>query len=164
MALITALTYVVAAWAKIDNGGIEWVTGDVLRNHVAHDNLRKHLLGDVSSPFGGWLTRYGWLFLLMALASMVIELSAPLVLLWRRAALWWIAATWSFHVAVLVLMAVLFPYQLLGVAFLPAMALYSKGSGMIDPINRRWRRGGKDLGHTLHRVSPRSGLDLRRDR
>ncbi|MDG2112945.1 MAG: hypothetical protein P8N02_10070, partial [Actinomycetota bacterium] len=62
MTLLTVLTYVIAAWAKIRNGGLEWMTGDVLRNQIAYDNLRKHLLGDVHSPLGGWLTRYGWMF------------------------------------------------------------------------------------------------------
>ena len=36
---------------------------------------------------------------------------------------WWIAAAWGFHVGILVLMAIGFPYQLLGVAYAPLLPL-----------------------------------------
>ena len=117
MTLLTALTYAIAAWAKIRNGGLEWMTGDALRNQIAYDNLRKHLLGDVHSSFGGWLTRYRWLFPPLATASMVVEIGAVLAVVPHRLRYWWVASAWAFHAGVLALMAILFPYQLLGLAF-----------------------------------------------
>lgn len=123
MALVTTLSYLIAAWAKLRNGGWEWMTGDVVRNQIAYDNLRKHLLGDSYSHIGGWLTRHGWLFAPMATLSMVVELFAPLAVISRRFRTVWIATAWLFHLAVLVLMAILFPYQLLGVAFVPFLAI-----------------------------------------
>jgi len=126
MTLVVVIAYVIAGLAKLRNGGFDWLTGDVLRNQVAHDNLRKIVLGDVHSPIGAWLVQFGWLFPPMAIASVFVELGAPVVLLggrWRTA---WAGAAWAFHVGVLALMAILFPYQISGIAFvsmLPAEKL-----------------------------------------
>ena len=73
LALATILGYVLAAWAKARNGGLDWITGDVLRNHIAYDNLQKRFLGDPSSPLARFTVPYRWLFPPMAAASMVIE-------------------------------------------------------------------------------------------
>jgi hypothetical protein len=117
MSLLTVATYVLAGWAKVRHGGMDWVTGDVLRNQIAHDNLRKITLGDVHSPLGGWLVRHGWLFPPMALASMVIELGAPLALVRGRVRAAWVTGAWLFHLGILALMAIMFAYPLSGVAF-----------------------------------------------
>ncbi len=119
LSAVTVSTYVIAAWAKLRIGGLDWVSGDVLRSHIAHDNLRKHLLGDPSSPFARFVVPHRWLFAPMAIAAMVLEAIAPIALLGlRRVRLAWTAAAWFFHAMVLVLMAIVFPYQLLGIAFL----------------------------------------------
>jgi len=136
MTLLTVLSYAIAAWAKIRNGGMDWMTGDVLRNQVAYDNLRKHLLGDVHSAFGGWLTRYRWLFPPLATASMVIEIGALAAIPRSRLRPLWVGGAWLFHVGVLVLMAILFPYQLLGFAFLSALPV----EAIVDRGLGRWRR------------------------
>ena len=117
MTLVVVIAYVIAGLAKLRNGGFEWLTGDVLRNQVAHDNLRKILLGDVHSPIGAWLVQFGWLFPPMAVVSVFVELGAPLVLLGKPSRYGWVVAAWGFHLGVLALMAILFPYQLLGIAF-----------------------------------------------
>jgi hypothetical protein len=115
--LVTVLSYVVAGWAKIRNGGMDWVTGDVLRNQVAHDNLRKALHGDTYSPLGELALRHGWLFPPMAAVSMAVELGALVALVRGRWRTIWIVGAWFFHVGVLALMAIGFPYQLVGVAY-----------------------------------------------
>lgn len=120
MAAVTALSYVVAAWAKLRNGGLDWISGDVLRNHIARDNLRKHLLGDASSPISPYLVGHAWLFAPMALVSMVVELAAPIAIVAStRLRHLWVGAAWAFHLGVLALMAIGFPYQLGFVAFVP---------------------------------------------
>ena len=139
--LVTVLTYFVAGWAKMRNGGWDWVNGDVLRNQIANDNLRKLLAGDFYSPFGGWLTRYGWLFPPMAWASMIVEMGAPLALFGRRLGKLWAGAAWGFHAAILVLMMIVFPYQLLFVAFLPFFPIEEWYDRVAAAVRRRAARG-----------------------
>jgi hypothetical protein len=139
--LVTVLAYVVSGWAKVRSGGLDWVTGDSLRNHVAHDNLRKALFGDPSSPIGALALRAGWIFPPMAAMSLLVELGAPVALLVGRVRRAWIATAWLFHVGVLALMAITFPYQLTGIAYasmLPAERILAVGG--------RWRprRAGHD--------------------
>jgi hypothetical protein len=117
MSLITVSTYVVAGIAKQRNGGLHWITGDVLRNQIANDNLRKIVLGDTYSPIGARLVRYAWLFPPMALATMVVELGAPLALLRGRVRTLMVSAMWLFHVAILLVMAIVFIYPLTLVAY-----------------------------------------------
>lgn len=134
--VLVVATYVLAGLAKLRIGGGDWLDGDVLRNLVAHDNLRKAVLGDVHSPLGTALVGQAWLFAPMAWATVLVELAAPVALLggrWRTA---WVAAAWTFHLGVLALMAVLFPYQLLGVAFLPFFPL----ERVLDRTRRRSAR------------------------
>jgi hypothetical protein len=123
---VTAVTYVVAGVAKLRMSGVDWISGDVLRAWVAADNLRKELLDDPYSPLGGALSGVGWVWAPIAAATLLVELAAPLAVLagrprfarltWITTA--WVAAAWLFHVGVLALMAILFPYQLCGVAYL----------------------------------------------
>jgi HTTM domain len=117
MSVVTVATYVLAGVTKLRDGGFDWLTGDVLRNHVAFDNVRKAALGADTSPLAGTVLAHGWVFAPFAWAAMAVELGAPVGLIgrpWRRT---WALAAWLFHVAVLALMAISFPYQLSGVAF-----------------------------------------------
>ena len=124
MTIALVVSYVLAGWAKVRHGGFDWLFGDVLRNQVAYDNLRKELLGSPHSPFGGWLVRYGWVFPPAAIATTLVELGSVVILLdshrWRRR---WALAAWSFHVGVLATMAISFPYPLSFVAYAPLFAV-----------------------------------------
>lgn len=122
-ALVVVLTYLVTGIAKVRMGGLDWVDGDTLRHIVAHDNLRKALLGDAYSPVGPALVAHAWLFAPLAVATVVVELGAWLALLggrWRTA---WVVTAWIFHAGVLALMAIVFAYPLSGVAFAPFFRL-----------------------------------------
>jgi hypothetical protein len=155
MTLTTVVAYVLAGWAKLDIGGLDWVSGDVIRNQVAYDNLRKILLGDVHSPLGGWLAGIGWLWTPVAVATLVIELGAPIVLLGGRWRTLWVVAAWTFHLGILALMAILFPYQLSGVAFASMFA-----AERLDPIVARlagpvsWRRASQRRPRSSDPASP----------
>jgi hypothetical protein len=116
---ITVITYVIAGVTKLRGSGVEWVSGDVLRNYVAFDNLRKIELGDAHATVGAALVMQAWLWRPLAFLTLVIELCAPIALAGRRAALVWCAAAWLFHVGVVLLMAIFFPFPVLGVAFAP---------------------------------------------
>jgi hypothetical protein len=84
---------------------------------VAHDNLRKRLLGDAWSPLSPFVVGHPAVFRFGAWLTVVVELGAPLALLGRRWAYAWIGVAWCFHVGVLAVMAVLFPYPLTGIAY-----------------------------------------------
>ncbi len=114
---ITVTSYFIAGVTKLRNSGLDWALSDILRNYVAYDNVRKIALGDTHSPLGGALVRYRFLFPPLALCSLAMELGAPLALFSRRIAVAFCGAAWLFHLGVLLTMAILFPYPLLGIAF-----------------------------------------------
>lgn len=122
MAVVTCATYLLAGIAKLRMAGLDWAGGDYLRDQIAVDNLRKILLGSPPSPLATPLLAHRWVFTVFALLTLAIELGAPLALLGGRTAALWAVAAWSFHVGVLALMFIVFPYPLAGVAFTPLFA------------------------------------------
>lgn len=123
LALLTVGSYFVAGVAKLRLSGLGWATSDLLRNYIAYDNLRKHLLGDWYSPLGAWLVRHAWLFPPLATASLLLELLAPVALLGPKFARVWSLLAWTFHLGVWAIMAIFFPYPLLGLAYAPLFAV-----------------------------------------
>jgi hypothetical protein len=119
MAVVTACTYVVAAIAKLKLAGAGWFGGELLRAQIAFDNLRKIELGSSYSPLGVWMVQHKTVFAPLAVATLFVELGAPLALAHRRVALVWSLSAWAFHVGVGLMMNIGFPYQLAFVAFLP---------------------------------------------
>jgi hypothetical protein len=122
-ALFTVATYVLAGVAKLRYGGLDWMLGDTLRNHVAYAVARLDVLGGSPPWLGQELVRYAWLFPPMAVASVVIELSAPLALRGGRLRTAWVAAAWLMHAGIAALMHIVFPYPLSLVAFAPLFRL-----------------------------------------
>ncbi len=121
LAVATVIAYLLAGIAKLRVSGLEWMNGDILRLHVAYDNLRKIELGDWHSPIGVVLVRYPWLFPPLAWLSVVLEMGAPLALLHPRLGKLWALGIWSFHVGVLAMMWILFAYPL---SFLPFLCFF----------------------------------------
>lgn len=116
MGLVVA-TYFLGGVAKLRIAGSHWLTGDVLRNQVAFDNLRKILLGDIASPFAELALDLAWIWTPIALFTLLVELGAPVALLGGRLRVVWVICAWLFHVGILALMAIAFSYQLSGIAF-----------------------------------------------
>jgi hypothetical protein len=110
-------SYLAAAIAKLRLVGWGWASGDELRAHIAFDALRKIELGSMHSSIGAELVRHPWIFAPFAWLSLGFELAAPVALLGGRIALIWSLGAWTFHLGVLLLMAIFFPYPLTGVAF-----------------------------------------------
>lgn len=117
MTWIIVIAYILAGVAKLKNSGTGWIWGDELRNYIAIDNARKVLLGDIYSPLAAPLLHVDYLFRVLAALTLVIELAAPVALLSVRAALVWVLLALGFHWGVLVLMMIVFPYQMTGVGF-----------------------------------------------
>ena len=150
MVVVVVVAYVLAGLAKVRAGGLAWASGDVLRNLVAHDSLRKVLVGDTrASPVGGWVLRNDWLFPPMAVLSLAVELGAPIALVGGRWRTGWVIAAWLFHVGVLAVMTIFFAYQLLGVAFACCFA--------IETLPSRWKRGVSAILATNNSNRPNPG-------
>lgn len=125
MALATVLAYVAAGVSKLRYGGVRWMTAENLQSWVAFDLVRKELFGDPYLTAVVDALDHAWPFAVAAVFTVTVELAAPVALLGRRGARAWVAAAWLLHVSVLVVMAVGFPYQLVGVAFLPVLLAVS---------------------------------------
>jgi hypothetical protein len=134
--IVTVTTYLLAGIAKVRTSGLHWVAGDILTNQIAYDNLRKAVLGDRYSPIGAFAVRHAYLMKPLAALSMVLELGAPLALFGRRIGKAWSAVAWAFHVGVLALMAILFPYPLVGIAYLS----FLEPERVARAFVRLWRR------------------------
>ena len=119
MCWVCVCTYFLAGLAKLKNGGLGFIEGESLRNYVALDNVRKIELGSLHSPLVAWVLPYSAAFQALAVVSLGLELGAPLIMVQAKAAKVWALAMWGFHVGVLVLMAILFPYPVAFIAFAP---------------------------------------------
>jgi hypothetical protein len=113
----TAWVYVVAAIAKLKITGLSWMDGEVLRNYIAFDAMRKSQIGTLHSPLAAYLVQVGWPYIGLSILTLAVELGGPIALLDRRLTRLWVLGAWGFHLGVLLSMAIAFPYPLSGVAF-----------------------------------------------
>lgn len=118
---LTAATYLLAGVAKLRIAGTDWLDGELLRNHIAVDNLRKALLGDHIAPLAHVFLDHPAELIVFSVLTLVIEVGAPLVLVSRRLGYVWALGAWGFHVGVVLMMNIWFPYPLAGIAFLPLL-------------------------------------------
>lgn len=114
---VTLATYFIAGVAKLRNSGWTWMEGEILRNYIAYDALRKMQLGSIHSPLAPFIVRQAWLFPIIGWLTMLIELGAPFALLHATLGRVWVALAYTFHLGVLAMMAIAFPYPMCGVAF-----------------------------------------------
>lgn len=130
-AVVTVLTYVVTGIAKVRYAGGDWLSGDTLLHQIAFDNARKKVLGDDYSPLAAAFAGHPWLFRPMGALTLVVELGAPVALLGRRWAAWWSGAAWAFHVGIVALMWIAFPYPLSLIAFAPFFRIERLGERVL---------------------------------
>jgi hypothetical protein len=117
LSVVTVSTYVISGIAKLHLAGPAWLGGDEIRSHIAFDAVRKIELGSLHSPLGAALVGVPWVFTPLAIITLAFELGAPLALFGRRCAWVWTITCWGFHAGVVLLMMIVFPYPLSGVAF-----------------------------------------------
>lgn len=130
LSVLTVGTYFVAGVAKLRISGFGWIDGDVLRHQIAFDNARKELLGDPKAPFGALMLRNSWTLAPAAVAAIAVELAAPLALAGRRAAWIWAGMAAVFHFVILAVMAIVFPYHLIGMALAPLLPVERLGTSV----------------------------------
>jgi hypothetical protein len=121
--LVMVITYVIAGAAKLRYGGIDWLDGETLRNHVAYSAARLDLIGGNPPLLAELVVEHAWILAPAAFVAVAIELAAPIVFIgprWRNS---WVAAAWLMHVGILATMSVGFPSPLFGVAFAPLFPL-----------------------------------------
>lgn len=135
MCWVVVIAYLLAGVAKLRNGGMDWVSGEVLANHVAIDNARKMVLGSMHSPLAPLVIDQRWLFGVLAILTMAVELGAPLALLGPRIALVWVVGAIGFHLGVLALMVIAFPYPMTGVG----LACFVPLERWARSAHRRWQ-------------------------
>ena len=128
-AVVTVLTYVVTGVAKLRYAGGDWLSGDTLLHQIAFDNARKKVLGDrtrrwppcsptTPASSGRWACSRWW--------SSWARRSRCSAGAGRRSGS---AAAWTFHVGIVALMWISFPYPLSLIAFAPLFAASGRSSG-----------------------------------
>ncbi len=120
MCTVAAFTYFLSGIAKVAGPtGLEWATGDVLRDQIAVDALRKIVLGSYASDAIYTLYNQSLLFMILGAGTLVIELGAPFFLAGRRLSQVWAVLTFLMHWGIFVVMGITFRYQLSGTLFAP---------------------------------------------
>lgn len=118
MCALTVSTYFVAGIAKLASHGLSWGSGEALRGQVAVDGLRKELLGDTVGALSYALYDQIWLFTLLGVGTLILELGAPLAMAGQRLGKLWAVNVWLMHWGILFIMGITFRYQLAGMIFL----------------------------------------------
>ncbi|MCA9706184.1 MAG: hypothetical protein KDK70_10075 [Myxococcales bacterium] len=123
MMLVTVSTYAIAGLAKLRAGGLAWISGDTVQLHVAHEVLRTRRVGAEAAWLGPWLLPHAGAFSAIAVATVVLELGAPLALRAGRLRAAWLGGLWAMHLGIWAVMGIGFAYPLSGVAFTPFLPL-----------------------------------------
>lgn len=121
-AVATVLLYVLAGVAKLRYGGLGWISGDVLVRHIGYSSARLSVFGERPPLLASFAVNHPGTLTVASFAAVTLELGAPLALLRRRLAVAWSTAVWAMHLAIALTMAVVFPYPLSGLAFVPVVA------------------------------------------
>src|SRR5262245_230787 len=106
MAIVGVLTYFLCGIAKVAGPlGWSWPLGEPLRGQFAVDGLRKELLGPgLAPPLLFQLYDHLWVFTVLGMVTMVVELGAPLALFHGRLGRIWALTAWLMHWGIFFLM------------------------------------------------------------
>ncbi|SJM64175.1 hypothetical protein [Gulosibacter sp. 10] len=120
MNLATTSVYLISGVAKVRSPkGFGWASGDVLREQIAADAVRKERFGVEAPRLAGALYRSRAQFGVLAAGALAIELGAPISLLHRGAGRLFALAAWSMHAGIRAIMGIKFPYNVSGLSYLP---------------------------------------------
>lgn len=114
----TTVVYFLSGVAKVAGPeGFAWATGESLRSQVAVNAIRYDVLQGESATLFDFMYRHTWLFWIMGIGTLVLELGAPLALANRRLGAVWATLTIGMHWGIYAIMGIKFRYQLSGLAF-----------------------------------------------
>ena len=149
---VTIIAYFLAGVAKVAGPlGWGWAAGTSLRDQVIHDGIRKEMLTDGASPLVFALYDQLWLFTLLGVLTLVLEIGAPLALLKRLGGQIWALLSFGMHWGIYFIMGIEFEYPLWGVLFLSFFAVERPVSWLAT-----------QLGRVAERVGPRAATFGRR--
>jgi hypothetical protein len=118
MSTVTALTYCLAGVAKVKGPlGWRWGRGESLRAQIAVDGLRKEVDGGEANPLAYALHNNLFLFTILGVGSLILELAAPLSLVSKRLSRLWALGALQLHWGIFLLMKIRFRYQMAGLIF-----------------------------------------------
>ena len=137
MCLFTVATYLLAGVAKLRLGGADWLSGDILRNHIASNAVRLELLGSSGSPFAADIAGWPLALAVAAPASVALELCSPLLLTGGRIRTVLAALLWTMHLAIALAMWISFAYHLVPMALVPFFAVERPVAWLADRVPRR---------------------------
>lgn len=115
--LCVVLSYMLAGWSKLHEGGWAWITGEAVYIQIAHDTLSKLRLGGWVSPVSPTLLRWPWLFAVASIFTLLVELGAFVAMFGGRLRTVWVACAYAMHVGIALAMTIAFPYPMWGIAF-----------------------------------------------
>lgn len=116
--LVTTLAYLLAGVAKLVSDPWGWTTGKSLLAQIGNDGLYKDLVSSKgATEWVPTLYQHPGLLLVAAVGTLLLEVGAPLALLDRRLGWLWSVGIWSMHRGIQMIMGIVFPYPLSGVAF-----------------------------------------------
>lgn len=120
MNIATCAVYVISGVAKVRSPqGWKWATGNTLRDQIAADAVRKEVFGTQAPEAARHLYHARGFFTVAGVGALVIELGAPFSLVNRRWGQIFSVAAWSMHIGIRYIMGIKFPYNTLGVSYLP---------------------------------------------
>jgi hypothetical protein len=142
MCAVTATSYLLAGIAKVSSShGWGWATGEALLRQVAWDGLRKELVAQPPPPEAAFIYQHVWLFTLLAVGSLIVELGAPLALLHPRLGYLWVLAAFPMHWGIYFIMGISFKYYLWGVAYASFFPLWRVAGWLHPGAIKEWWLG-----------------------
>ncbi|MBC7923819.1 MAG: hypothetical protein H7Z75_22310 [Ferruginibacter sp.] len=134
---VTVLAYFLAGMAKIAGpAGLAWTTGEVMRDQLAVDALRKIVLGSRASALINALYNESLLFVVAGAGTLVLELGAPFALANRRLGQLWALLALSMHWGIYLIMGITFRYQMSGAIFASFFPVERVLQRLVRPIGR----------------------------
>lgn len=120
MNTVTILTYFLAGVAKVKGPlGWKWGGGGSLRSQIAVDGLRKEVDGGEAAPLAYALHNNLFVFTIMGVGSLILEIGAPATLVSKRLSRLWAIGAFQLHWGIFFLMKIRFRYQMAGLIFAP---------------------------------------------